>query len=185
VLTEVEKKQLLEIAREAIRSALEGTSLPEIETDSPALEKPGAAFVTLRKHGELRGCIGTIEPRSPLYRVVQNMAVQAASADYRFEPVTPGELDNLSIEISVLSPPEPLTTPEEIIIGTHGLIIEKSWTRGLLLPQVASERGWTAVEFLENVCLKAGLPPSAWKDPDTKLWKFTATVFSEDEMEDG
>ncbi len=182
MLTEDEKKQLLEIARDAIRSTLERTPLPEVQTDSAVLKGPGAAFVTLRKHGELRGCIGTIEPRSPLYLVVQNMAIQAASADYRFEPVTLNELDDLSIEISVLSPPEPLTAPEEIIIGVHGLIIEKAWTRGLLLPQVAGERGWTAEEFLENVCIKAGLPGSAWKDPDAKLWKFTATVFSEDEM---
>jgi AmmeMemoRadiSam system protein A len=138
-----------------------------------------AAFVTLRRHdGELRGCIGRVEVSQPLFRTVQDCAISAATNDFRFPPVTAAELDDIVIEISALSPFRPLGDPDQIQIGQHGLLIRREFRVGLLLPQVASDRGWDRDEFLRAICMKAGLPDDAWHDAD--LHVFTAEVFEEE-----
>ena len=138
------------------------------------------AFVTLHVRGKLRGCVGQVETNKSLAETVARCAISAAREDDRFNPVQPGEVAQLEIEISVLSPPKQIT-PSEIVIGKHGLIIECGPFRGLLLPQVAAERHWTAEKFLSETCLKAGLPSEAWKSAETQIFGFTAEVFSEHE----
>ena len=142
------------------------------------LGRPGGAFVTLHKRGELRGCIGHIEPTEPIGRVVPRCAVAACSSDSRFPPVAAGELDVIDIEISLLGPLEAIAGPQEISVGRHGLVVERGWRRGLLLPQVAAEWGWDAETFLSHTCLKAGLAHDAWRK-GAQVWRFEAEVFSE------
>jgi AmmeMemoRadiSam system protein A len=140
------------------------------------LEKCGA-FVTLHKSGSLRGCIGYAEPAKPLFRTVRQCALAAALHDPRFEPVVPDELPDLHIEISVLSPLQ-VIAPEQIEVGRHGLIVSLGPRRGLLLPQVASGWKWDRIRFLEEACVKAGLPRDAW-NRGAKVEAFTAQVFAE------
>jgi AmmeMemoRadiSam system protein A len=135
--------------------------------------------VTLKKAGELRGCIGTLAPHGNLAPAVSEYALRAALEDPRFAPLAAEELPDCRIEISVLSPPEPISGPDEIEIGRDGLILEKDGRRGLLLPQVATEWGFDAERFLAEVARKAGLPGEAWKDPAARLWAFRAEAFSE------
>jgi hypothetical protein len=177
-LSDAEKKLLLTIARQSIRQYLTDGSLPEFEvTDN--LKKPGAAFVTLKKNGLLRGCIGHIIAREPLYKTVSMCAVQAAVADRRFLPVQPDELPKLDIEISVLTPLQEVKSLDDIEVGRDGLVISLGNNRGLLLPQVATEYGWDRTQFLEQTCRKAGLPPDAYKSPSAHIQKFQAVVFGE------
>ncbi len=182
-LSDAEKKKLLRIARETLTEYLTAGTIPNYTAES--VEEPGllqevAAFVTLRRRdGELRGCIGRVEVSGPLYRTVQDCVISAATNDFRFPPVTASELDDILIEISVLSPFRPIRSPEEIQVGRHGLLIRKGFRVGLLLPQVASDRGWSRDEFLRAICLKAGLPTDAWRDAD--LYVFSAEVFEEEE----
>ena len=143
----------------------------------PGLLQERGAFVTLKKHGQLRGCIGRLIAEGPLYLTVQRVAMEAAVNDARFPPVTPDELPEIEIEISVLSPLEPVEDISQIEVGKHGLLIVKGGHQGVLLPQVATEQGWDRKEFLRGVCRKAGLPEDAWKD--AKLYIFTAEVFGE------
>ncbi|MCS7259639.1 MAG: AmmeMemoRadiSam system protein A [Anaerolineae bacterium] len=179
VLTASEKKTLLRIARETLKSYLQTGKIPHYTFNEPGLLQKAAAFVTLhRRNGELRGCIGRIEVTEPLYRTVQECAISAATRDYRFQPVrNAAELDDLIIEISVLSPFRRVQDLNEIEVGKHGLLIRQGYNSGLLLPQVASERGWSREEFLRAVCMKAGLPSDAWRHAE--LHVFTAEVFSE------
>ena len=179
MLSADQKKRLLEVARAAVRAAVEGREYRP-ETDDPGLQQPGAAFVTLRNGGELRGCIGTVRPESPLIQAVAEMARAAATSDYRFSSVTRQEVEALQIEISVLTPAEPVKDFAEIAIGVHGLIVEQGERRGLLLPQVAPEWGWDREEFLDHTCLKAGLPREAWRQ-GARVLKFSAEVFGEEE----
>jgi hypothetical protein len=172
-----EREELLRIARAAtIACVTEGrmSSEPPVH---PKLSEPGRAFVTLRRGGRLRGCIGYTEPHAPLYRVVRECAVAAATEDPRFPRVTKEEVADLRIEISILTPLSPIR-PEDVTVGVHGLQIRKGANRGLLLPQVAVEHGWDRQMFLSQVCRKAGLPPDAWKE-DAELDSFTAEVFGE------
>ena len=118
-----------------------------------------------------------VEGFGPLHRTVEDMAVQAAFADPRFCPLNPNELDDLDIEISVLTPLERIRDPSQVEVGKHGLLIRKKFHSGLLLPQVATEHGWDRVQFLEWTCRKASLPPNAWKDADAKLYVFSADIF--------
>ena len=134
--------------------------------------------MTLHKRGELRGCIGHIEPTEPIGRVVPRCAVAACSSDSRFPPVAAGELDVIDIEISLLGPLEAIAGPQEISVGRHGLVVERGWRRGLLLPQVAAEWGWDAETLLSHTCLKAGLAHDAWRK-GAQVWRFEAEVFSE------
>lgn len=169
---------LLGIARRALEGYLGTGSIPGDDIPRGKLSAPGAAFVTLTRKGRLRGCIGYTEPVAPLYRVVQECAVAAASEDPRFPPVSPGELPSLRIEISVLTPLFPIK-PDEVEVGRHGLMVAQGRMRGLLLPQVPVEQGWDRVTFLDQVCVKAGLPPFAWRHGAT-LHAFTAEVFGEE-----
>jgi hypothetical protein len=142
--------------------------------------KNTGAFVTLKKHGQLRGCIGFIEARKPSYETVRDMAQAAAFSDPRFSPVTQKEFEDLKIEISILTPLKKISDINEIEVGKHGLYIIKGFNSGLLLPQVATEYSWDRVTFLKETCRKAGLPFDAWKDKDAKIFIFSADVFGED-----
>lgn len=145
------------------------------------LNNKAAAFVTLRKKGSLRGCIGHLTARLPLYETVIDMALAAAFEDYRFSPVTDEELKDIKIEISVLSPVKEIKNPEEIQMGKHGVIVQKGGNSGVFLPQVATETGWSREKFLSELCYqKAGLPSDAWKDKDTILYVFTVVLFEEE-----
>jgi AmmeMemoRadiSam system protein A len=180
VLNEEQRRRLLSLARTSIESTLEGRA-PEVRADDfdEDLRRPAGAFVTLRKQGDLRGCIGSIRALEPLYRAVASSAVSAAFRDPRFFPVRKDELSQLELEISVMGPIEPVRDVAEIEVGRDGLIISRGRFAGLLLPQVASEYGWDRETFLDQTCLKAGLQPEAWRAPDTRIEKFAAEVFSE------
>jgi uncharacterized protein len=180
-LARSEKKILLEVARRALIFAVERREMPENLPPSEILRRPGGAFVTLRHRGRLRGCIGQFASQDPLIEVVTYCAKAAALEDPRFEPVRAEELAELELEISVLSAAQEILF-EKIEIGRHGLIVARGWQRGVLLPQVAAEFGWTAERFLEETCTKAGLERDAWKDPATRVHGFTAEIFSESEF---
>jgi AmmeMemoRadiSam system protein A len=176
-----QREILLEIARNSIKAKLEHKTVAPPQDIDEALKQKRAAFVTLTKQKELRGCIGFIKAVQPLYQTVEYLAKAAAFEDPRFPAVKFNELEEISIEISVLSEMEPIAKDSfaEIEIGKHGLYIEGKRGSGLLLPQVAVEQGWTKEEFLYNICLKAGLHPNAYTLSDNKLYTFTAEIFSE------
>jgi len=182
-LDESQRGELLALARRTVTAVLSGKepTSPKPEDLPPALRASGACFVTLQNHGELRGCIGNMMANGPLYEAVIHNAVAAATQDYRFanNPVTAGELPQIHIEISYLTPMKPVSKTDEIIIGRHGLLISAEGRRGVLLPQVAYERGWLREEFLTQVCRKAGLAPDTWKQPGAQLYSFEAEVFGE------
>ncbi|MFB3926649.1 MAG: AmmeMemoRadiSam system protein A [Syntrophales bacterium] len=177
VLSEEEKRRLLEIARSSIESRLKGRKAPPLSTDSGGLKEKRGVFVSLHKRGKLRGCIGCIEARFPLNSTVHEMAHAAAFCDPRFPPLAPEEWKDLDIEISVLTPLKEIKDIKEITVGEHGLYIVKGHHCGLLLPQVAVQYGWDRMTFLEETCYKAGLPPGAWRDKDTRIYIFSADVF--------
>jgi hypothetical protein len=185
-LTKEQKKALLDLARRTVDAVVkekkDASDVPLDSIKDEALKKQGAAFVTIKKKGELRGCIGQIMARGALDACVRDMAAAAAVQDPRFAPVSTAELKDLEFEISVLTPMEKVTDISTIEVGTDGLYIKKGWYSGLLLPQVATEYGWTREEFLAHTCRKAGLPPDEWKK-NVDLFKFSATVFSEKELE--
>ena len=183
MLSEAEKRYLLKVARNAIESELNNIPPQEMSLCPPSLMKPCGVFVTLSKQGELRGCIGYTEEVRPLAMAVEDVAVKAATEDPRFTEVSPDELPLIEIEISVISPIVPIKNIEELEIGHHGLLLEWKAYRGLLLPQVPLDYGWDTETFLNQTSRKAGLPPSAWKYPETKLYVFTAEVFSERSLE--
>ncbi|HVM62335.1 MAG TPA: AmmeMemoRadiSam system protein A [Verrucomicrobiae bacterium] len=181
-----EQDKLLRWVRATIHAAVHGEPLPHIaETElTEPLRAPHGAFVTLKKDGDLRGCIGKMDFEQPLWKNALTAAVASALEDPRFPPVKPDELADLSIEISVLNPPEDLPRPEMFDVTRHGIIIEKGWRHGLFLPKVAAEQGWDATKTLEMVCWKAGLPADAWRDPAARLQVFTAFEFGEREGDD-
>ena len=179
-LSKAEKDALLKIARKSVETSVrEGKSYECSAGGLEALERERGAFVTLTKHGQLRGCIGYVSPLKPLYLTVRDVAMFAALRDRRFQPVTTGELGDLEYEISVLSPLRRVQDTQEIRIGQHGLLIHSGDHEGLLLPQVASEEKWDRATFLKEVCYKAGLPAREWQNPDADLFRFTALVFGE------
>ena len=181
---EADRRVLLRIARGAIVShvstagSADLASAEELTSVCEVAARPGAAFVTIHRQRELRGCIGRLEADAPLGRVIWDCAVSACSADPRFPPVTVSELPELLIELSLLGPLERLVSPAEIVIGRHGLVIERERRRGLLLPQVATEWRWDGETFLAQTCHKAGLPRDAWK-LGALVWRFEAEVFGE------
>lgn len=178
ILTSEQRTALLSLARSAILECVcRARSVNPISLD-PALHAPGAAFVTLTRRGELRGCIGYVEAIKPLAEAVAHCAVSAATADPRFLPVTADELPDLRIEISVLSPLRRVDQPDQIRVGDHGLYISQGGRRGLLLPQVATEFGWDRETFLRQTCLKAGLPGDAWRR-GAEIRVFTVDHFTE------
>ena len=168
----------MNLARQAILESVCHEQIPDTPIALGALAESRGAFVSLRVNGKLRGCIGQVSPKVSLAETVVQCAVLAAQEDYRFDAVRPEEVTELEIEISVLADPVPVKL-EEIEIGRHGLLVMMGGRRGLLLPQVASERGWDRQRFLEETCRKADLPPDAWKDPSGQIFAFTAEVFSE------
>jgi len=178
-LDQSDQTELLHLARATLQSYLSSGSVPEYHTSRQELRSRCGAFVSIHRGSELRGCIGQIVPDRELFRIVQHCIVSAASEDSRFNPVTPEELDELTIEISVLTPLHRLHEPAEIEIGIHGIYITRGINRGLLLPQVATEYGWNRETFLSQTCRKAGLSEDAWKDPSTVINLFEAQVFSE------
>lgn len=177
-LNEEEKGFLLKLASDSIKSRLEKSVLPRAEPPTEKLKQKRGAFVTLHKHRRLRGCIGYIQGIRPLCEAVIDMAEAAAFNDPRFPPVTLEEFPELDLEISVLSPLREVRELSEIQIGKHGLYITMGGFSGLLLPQVAIENGWDRTTFLEQTCLKAGLPPEAYREKEAKLYLFSAEVFS-------
>lgn len=187
-LTAAEQETLLRLARDAVTHFLETGKPPEVDADdaglTPALKARRAAFVTLKNAGRLRGCIGHIQGVEPLCRSVLRNACNACQ-DHRFRsnPITKEEVEDLTIEISVLSPPRPVEDIQGIVIGRDGLIMERGRRRGVFLPQVPIEQGWDRLDYLINLCGKSGLPTGAWRDPDTKLYRFTAQVFRETKEE--
>jgi hypothetical protein len=179
-LTPAEKRELLAIARQAVEEQTRQGGVSDISTKkwTATLRTPCGAFVTLQKQGDLRGCIGRFDANEPLYSVVQQMAVAAATQDYRFEPVQKSELASLNVEISVLTPLRRISSPEEIELGRHGIYIRKGNHSGTFLPQVAHETGWSRDEFLGHCARdKAGLGWDGWKDAE--LYVYEAIVFSE------
>jgi len=181
VLNEEQRQRLLKLARTSIESILDGRSLPLSEGDyDEVLRRPAGAFVTLRtKRGDLRGCIGSIRAVEPLFKAVASSAVSAAFRDPRFFPVRPDEMPQLDVEISVMGPIESVRDVAEIEVGRDGLIISKGRFAGLLLPQVATEYGWDREAFLDQTCIKAGLPAGSWRIEETRIEKFAAEVFGE------
>jgi AmmeMemoRadiSam system protein A len=171
-----EKSALLCLAHDSIVSALESRNI-SFDPPTAHLSEPRGAFTSLYQRGQLRGCVGYVLAIGPVYRAVAETARAAAFEDVRFRPVTIDEARELQIELSILSPPQPIG-PETIQIGKHGMIISMGSYRGLLLPQVAAERGWDRVTFLEQTCKKAGLPPNAWQNGAT-IEAFTAEVFGD------
>jgi hypothetical protein len=170
-----ELDHLLDLARRAVRAAVDGNPAPAADTARhPWLERPSDAFVTLTERGELRGCMGTLEAGMPLGQAIVRAAGMAATRDPRFPPVLPPELERLHLEVSVLAPPAPLDDPADFVPGRDGIVVEARGRRALLLPQVATEMGWGTAEMLDAVCLKAGLRADAWRDPATRLLAFGA-----------
>jgi len=180
-LSTEEKQFLLTTARTVIEKKARGETVPETEPPTDLLKQECGAFVTLNKQGSLRGCIGYIEAYKPLYITIGEMAEAAAFSDPRFPAVTVDEVEELEIEISVLSPLQRAKDPREVEVGVHGIYIKSGGQSGLLLPQVATEYGWDRELFLVQTCHKAGLPSEAWKEPDTEVYLFTAEIFSEGE----
>lgn len=171
-------RALAKIARLAVSSAVVDRTIPNLTIPAGALSERRGAFVSLYSAGKLRGCVGQVDRPGPLADVVARSAISAALHDSRFAPIQPKEVPGLELEISVISTPEPIRA-EDIRVGRHGLLIAKESFRGLLLPQVASERNWTAERFLEETCEKAGLPRDAWRDPATSIFAFTAEIFGD------
>ena len=182
-LNKNEKKELLSIGRRAIESYLQDNKIPEFKVDSAALNEKRGAFVTLKKNGELRGCIGRIVADIPLHEVVSNVAVDSAINDPRFEPLNYKELKDVEIEISVLTPFEKIKKLDEIEVGKHGLMIRQGFSSGLLLPQVPLEYGWDRETFLKHLCLKAGIPQESYLDKNVTIYKFSAIVFNEETVD--
>ena len=175
------RRDLLVLARRAVEVYLSEGRRLVVGVDCPSIApEPRGAFVTLKRPGgALRGCIGIILPSAPLDETVARMAVSAAVEDPRFPPVSLSELRSLSIEISALTVPQPVPTVEAIEVGRHGLIVSRGGRKGLLLPQVPLEWGWDRQTFLEQTCLKAGLPRGAWREPGTRIEWFEAEVWGE------
>jgi len=174
------QKKLLELSRMALEELVCGAIRHTAQVDDPyLLSSEYGSFVSLHKGSELRGCIGTCFPTSPLYETVTEMTQAAATQDHRFSPITAKEIQDIHIDISVLSPLERAHDPLSLIVGEHGLFVANGKKRGVLLPQVATEYGWNMRTFLNQVCLKADLPKEAWKSNDTQVSSFTTLIIEE------
>jgi hypothetical protein len=184
VFTDSDKEKLLQIARTTIKTYIQESQTPIVDSESLStllLSKAGA-FVTLKKAGELRGCIGHFEADKPLYKMVQQMAIAAATQDYRFDAVTLSELKMIDIEISVLSPMQKISNVNTIRLGIDGIYIKKGSRSGTFLPQVATETHWNLEEFLGHCARdKAGIGWDGWKDKDAEIYVYQAFVFGEKE----
>lgn len=179
-LSKADRDMLLKIARDSIESKLTGGMKPEINPQPEALKKKAGAFVTIKKRGKLRGCIGHIRPIKPLHETVSEMAEAAAFDDPRFPPLEEKEAVDLTVEISVLTALKEIKSSEDIVVGRHGIYLVRGFRSGLLLPQVATDYNWDRLTFLEQTCQKAGLPSNAWREKGTKVYIFSADVFGEE-----
>lgn len=177
-LSNSQKQLLLDIARRSVAASMADESLDFGEAVHGGFDEKCGVFVSIHKHGELRGCIGRVEADDVLPVVTAECAASAAFADPRFVPMTVDELDVVKFEVSVLSPLERVEEVDAIEVGQHGLVIEKDGKRGLLLPQVASQFGWDRTEFLRQTSIKAGLDPDAWRS-GAELYMFRSVVFGE------
>ena len=171
---------LLQIAREALVCHLEGRIPSKLQGSETELLQKSGAFVTLHKRGQLRGCVGQIVSDKPLYDTVAAAAIAAATRDPRFHRVNLSEMLELEIEISVLTPLQPLERVEDLEIGVHGLYVKDGVHSGLLLPQVAAAHNWNRTQFLQQTCKKANLPEEAWQAPETEIYLFRSRVFGEE-----
>lgn len=180
-LTDEEGKLLISMARRTLESYITNREKPNFsDIDKPFLRKESGLFVTLHKNGRLRGCIGYIVGMEPLFKSVVDLTIASSTQDPRFPKVVKGELSDIDIEISVLTPPEKISNIDEIIMGEHGVIIKAGNRQGLYLPQVYNETGWSKEEFLSNLCeTKAGLDRYAWKKPNVEIFIFSTQIFSE------
>lgn len=180
-LSKAQQAELLQIARNTVEMYIKEGKIPQYNIQDQRLSRQEGAFVTIHKGDNLRGCIGQIIPSDkPLWQVVQEMAISAATEDYRFDPINRNELAEIDYEVSVLSRPQKIKKWQDIELGKHGVIVKKDYRSGVFLPQVATETGWDLDEFLEQLCAqKAGLPASCYKDESVDLEVFTAQVFSE------
>ena len=180
MLTDEEGRTLVRLARHTLESHLGATtSIPEPSVDA-ASTSVGGVFATLHCDGNLRGCIGYVLSHVDLAQITKRAVIAAATNDPRFASVTLAELPRVRINITVLAPPEPIGEIEEIQIGRDGLVVERAGARGLLLPQVASERGWDRLRFLRETCVKAGLSEESWREQETLVLRFAAVQFEED-----
>ena len=182
-MNDVQKQILLKVARDTVEAVISGEPTEAPQSDDPELNAPCGCFVTLKNHSRLRGCIGQFTSDSPLIELVGQMAKASAAGDPRFlaDPITAGELEQLEVEISVLSPLEKTDEPLSLRLGVDGIYIKKGRVSGCFLPQVAAETGWSKEEFLSYCCAhKAGLAPDAWQEPETEVYLFTADVFGAD-----
>ncbi len=172
------RRELLALARAALEACVRGECLPAVPTGSDT--RAAGLFVTIYCSGDLRGCLGTLDPHEPLWDAVVRLAAEVSREDYRFRPISPSELPHVTMGLSVLTPAEQVIDPTVIEIGRDGLIIQQGRCKGLLLPQVATEHGWDRETFLAQTCVKAGLPADAWQRGATIL-RFQAEVFSDQE----
>ena len=182
-MNETQKHALLKVARDTVEAVITRKRLPEVEADDPDLASHCGCFVTLKNGEQLRGCIGQFTSDRPLIELVVEMAQASATGDPRFfdDPITADELEQLDVEISVLSPLRRTNDPLSLRLGVDGIYIKRGCTSGCFLPQVATETGWNKKEFLSYCCShKAGLPADAWKDPKTEVYLFSAEVFGAD-----
>lgn len=178
------RRALLDLAHRVVATVAAGATADRVPLGTAAAATGHAgAFVTLHRHGALRGCIGTFDTSQPLAETVREMAAAAALRDPRFPPLGVDELPDVRLSISVLTPPRPITGPADISIGRDGLEITLGRRRGVLLPQVAVEHGLSPDAFLAETCRKAGLPPNAWRDPAARLEAFSAEVFGDEAPE--
>ncbi len=182
-LNESAKKEALAIARETLESYLTGGGTPQFSPHSRYLYFPLGAFVTLENGDQLRGCIGHFEPAIPLHRVIQQAAIDAATKDHRFKNVTSSEMNEIEIEVSIMTPRRKIDSWEEIELGKHGVVVQKSKISGTFLPQVATDTGWSKEEFLKELCSqKAGLARNCYQDPSVALYVFEAQIFADYEV---
>lgn len=180
IMNEEQKKVLLKVAADTVKAVIKNEPVSTPESDDPQLNEHCGCFVTLKSKGRLRGCIGQFTSESPLIELVAEMAKASATGDPRFfdDPITPDELENLDVEISVLSPLQRTDDPLSLRLGIDGIYIKRGYASGCFLPQVATEAGWSKEEFLSYCCShKAGLPANAWKSQSTEVYLFTADVF--------
>jgi AmmeMemoRadiSam system protein A len=179
-VNDAQKQTLLKTARDTVKAVLTGGALPKPKSSDPELNAHCGCFVTLKNLGQLRGCIGQFTSGKPLIELVVEMAKASATGDPRFfaDPITADELEQLDVEISVLSPLQRTENPLTLRLGVDGIYIKRGCVSGCFLPQVATETGWNKKQFLSYCCAhKAGLPADAWKDPETEVYLFTAEVF--------
>jgi len=180
-LSPADKKALLGLARKTISRYLATETVPLARGFSPAAQEYRGVFVTLKKRGQLRGCIGRLIPEAPLCHLVGAMAIQSAFNDHRFRPVTATELKDIEIELSVLTPMKKVSRAEDIVVGRDGVLLQKGRAGAVFLPQVAPEQGWTREEMLDQLCLKAGLPAGSWRT-GAEFQTFQAVVFHESDF---